>query len=143
VPVRISPEVMAEIAACSPLAPLHNPHNLSAIHALVRIAPNLARVASFDTSFHASNPRVATRYAIPKRQETQGIRRYGFHGISYASLIEQFPAICGGPVPRRLLAFHLGNGASLCAIEAGKSIVTTMGYSPLDGLTMGTRPGGG
>ena len=141
-PVRITPEVLTEIANCSPLAPLHNPHNLAAIEALAAIAPDLPQFASFDTSFHATNPKVATRYAIPKLMETRGIRRYGFHGLSYASLVQSLPEISGKKLPSRLLAFHLGNGASLCAIKNGESIATTMGYSPLDGLTMGTRSGG-
>jgi len=141
-PVRITPEVRNEIAACSPLAPLHNPHNLAAIDTLAELAPDLPQFASFDTSFHATNPDVATRYAIPKMIETSGIRRYGFHGLSYASLVRALPEISGAPLPSRLLAFHLGNGASLAAIKNGASIATTMGYSPLDGLTMGTRSGG-
>jgi len=141
-PQRITPEVHAEIAACTPLAPLHNPHNLAAITALAEIAPDLPQYVSFDTAFHATNPPVATRYAIPKTLETQGIRRYGFHGLSYSSLVQNLPALSGEKLPARLLAFHLGNGASLCAIKNGHSIATTMGYSPLDGLTMGTRAGG-
>ena len=141
-PVFITPEVLAEIASCTPLAPLHNPHNLAAIEALAEMAPDLPQYASFDTSFHATNPEVATRYAIPKMIETKGIRRYGFHGLSYASLVQTLPQVSGEKLPSRLLAFHLGNGASLCAIKNGKSIATTMGYSPLDGLTMGTRSGG-
>lgn len=141
-PMRISPDVMAEINACSPLAPLHNPHNLAAIETLAELAPDLPQFASFDTSFHATNPDVATRYAIPRMMETKGIRRYGFHGLSYASLVLKLPEISGAPLPSRLLAFHLGNGASLCAIRNGHSVATTMGYSPLDGLTMGTRSGG-
>jgi len=141
-PVRITPDILAEISNCTPLAPLHNPHNLAAIQALADIAPGLPQYASFDTSFHASNPEVATRYAIPKMIETKGIRRYGFHGLSYASLVQNLPSISGEKLPSRLLAFHLGNGASLCSIKNGKSIATTMGYSPLDGLTMGTRSGG-
>jgi acetate kinase len=141
-PVRITPEVRAEVAACSPLAPLHNPHNLAAIDALASLAPDLPQYASFDTSFHATNPEVATRYAIPRIEETRGIRRYGFHGLSYASLVANLPGVSGAALPARLLAFHLGNGASLCAIRNGRSIATTMGYSPLDGLTMGTRSGG-
>ncbi len=141
-PVRITDEVLAEIAECSPLAPLHNPHNLAAIQALREAAPDLPQFASFDTSFHATNPRVATRYAIPKTEETRGIRRYGFHGLSYASLVDNLPELSGRKLPSRLLAFHLGNGASICAIKNGESIATTMGYSPLDGLTMGTRSGG-
>ncbi len=141
-PTRVTPETLAEIAACTPLAPLHNPHNLAAITALAHIAPSLPQYVSFDTSFHATNPEVATRYALPKSLEAEGIRRYGFHGLSYASLVQILPAISGTELPTRLLAFHLGNGASLCAIKDGKSIATTMGYSPIDGLTMGTRAGG-
>ncbi|MBD0865404.1 MAG: acetate/propionate family kinase [Rhodobacteraceae bacterium] len=141
-PMRVNADVMAEIGACSPLAPLHNPHNLTAIQTLAETAPDLPQFASFDTSFHATNPDVATRYAIPRMMETRGIRRYGFHGLSYASLVETLPEVSGEALPSRLLAFHLGNGASLCAILNGKSIATTMGYSPLDGLTMGTRSGG-
>ncbi|MBZ4689689.1 MAG: acetate kinase [Cereibacter sp.] len=138
-PCRVTPEIEAEIAACIPLAPLHNPHNLAAIRALRAVAPDLPQFASFDTAFHASNPEEALRYALPPGHEE--IRRYGFHGISYAGLVEQLPAISGAPLPERLLALHLGNGASLCAIRGGQSVATTMGYSPLDGLTMGTRSG--
>jgi len=141
-PVRINAEVRAEIASCTPLAPLHNPHNLAAVDTLAEIAPELPQFASFDTSFHATNPDAATRYAIPRMMETKGIRRYGFHGLSYASLVQTLPQISGEKLPSRLLAFHLGNGASLCAIKNGQSIATTMGYSPLDGLTMSTRSGG-
>lgn len=141
-PVRLTPETRAEIASCTPLAPLHNPHNLAAIDTLAEIAPSLPQFASFDTAFHSTNPEVATRYAIPRMMETRGIRRYGFHGLSYASLVRRLPDVSGAPLPSRLLAFHLGNGASLCAIRNGQSIATTMGYSPLDGLTMGTRSGG-
>ncbi len=141
-PVRINSDVLAEISACSPLAPLHNPHNLAAIETLGELAPELPQFASFDTSFHATNPDVATRYAIPRMMETSGIRRYGFHGLSYASLVQSLPEVSGQKLPSRLLAFHLGNGASLAAILNGQSVATTMGYSPLDGLTMGTRSGG-
>ncbi|ATG44572.1 acetate kinase AckA [Phaeobacter piscinae] len=141
-PVRITPEIRSEIADCTPLAPLHNPHSLAAIDTMAATAPELPQFASFDTSFHATNPEVATRYAIPRVEETKGIRRYGFHGLSYASLVRRLPEISGVSLPSRILAFHLGNGASLCAIRNGQSIATTMGYSPLDGLTMGTRSGG-
>ncbi|KMW58409.1 Acetate kinase [Candidatus Rhodobacter oscarellae] len=141
-PVRLTPENIAEIVSCTPLAPLHNPHNLAAIEALSASAPDLPQFASFDTAFHTSNPDVATRYAIPKMMETKGIRRYGFHGLSYASMVKRLPEVSGAALPSRLLAFHLGNGASLCAIHNGRSVATTMGYSPLDGLTMGTRSGG-
>ena len=138
---RIDAAVLAQIAACIPLAPLHNPANLSAILALTEIAPDLPQYASFDTGFHATNPDVALRYALPSTIEAEGIRRYGFHGLSYAAIVRKLPEISGEPLPKRLLALHLGNGASACAILDGKSQASTMGYSPLDGLTMGTRAG--
>jgi acetate kinase len=141
-PCRVTPVVEAQIEACVPLAPLHNPANLTAIRALADLAPGLPQYASFDTAFHATNPEVALRYALPPEAEALGLRRYGFHGISYASIVARWPALTGGPLPRRLLALHLGNGASACAIQGGVSVATTMGYSPLDGLTMGTRTGG-
>ena len=137
VPTRITPRTLAEIRACIPLAPLHNPHNLAAIEALAAQAPDLPQFASFDTGFHATNPRVATTYAVPDDWQKSNIRRFGFHGISYEALVANHPA----PLPDRLLAFHLGNGASICAIVNGQSVATTMGYSPLEGLTMGTRSG--
>ena len=140
-PCRLDAATLAEIEACVPLAPLHNPANLTAIRAVAALAPDLPQFASFDTAFHATNPEVATRYAIPEAEAARGIRRYGFHGISYAALVARLPAQSGAPLPRRLLALHLGNGASICAIEDGRSVATTMGYSPLDGLTMGTRSG--
>jgi acetate kinase len=136
-PVRLTPDSLAQIAACNTLAPLHNPHNLSGIHALMRLAPDLPQYGSFDTAFHATNPDIAVTYAIPQAERAKGIRRYGFHGLSYASLVEALRP----NLPRRLLALHLGNGASLCAILEGRSIATSMGYSPLDGLVMGSRAG--
>lgn len=138
-PCRITPDVLTGIEACVPLAPLHNPANLAAIRALAAIAPDLAQFTSFDTAFHATMPDTVARYALPPEAEALGIRRYGFHGISYAGLVQTMAA--KGPLPRRLLALHLGNGASLCAIVNGASVATTMGYSPLEGLTMGTRCG--
>ena len=133
-PCLLTPETIAKIAACIPLAPLHNPANLACIAALAHL--NLPQYASFDTAFHASIPAIASTYAIPEPDRATGLRRYGFHGLSYASLIAQLD-----PLPEKLLAFHLGNGASLCAILNGKSVATSMGYSPTDGLTMGTRCG--
>lgn len=139
-PTRITPATRDAIAACIPLAPLHNPHNLAAIDAITALAPDLPQVACFDTAFHATNPDLATQYALPPEITAQGIRRYGFHGLSYAALTRTLPDVAGH-LPRRLLACHLGNGASLCAIRDGQSVATTMGYSPLEGLTMGTRTG--
>ena len=137
----ITPAVRSAIAEAQPLAPLHNPHHLGAIDALAALLPDLPQVAAFDTGFHRSNPDVARRYALPDRAETAALRRYGFHGISYESLVQNFPQTTGADLPRRLLALHLGNGASLCAILEGQSVATTMGFSPLGGLTMGTRAG--
>lgn len=141
-PCRVTPAVLAGIEAVVPLAPLHNPANLTAMRALGRLAPELPQYASFDTGFHATNPPVAVRYALPPEAEAMGLRRYGFHGISYAGLVRGLGERLAGRLPERLLALHLGNGASLCAIRGGVSVATTMGYSPLDGLTMGTRTGG-
>ncbi len=140
-PARITPEIRAAIAECIPLAPLHNPHNLAAIDAVGDRAPGVPQVAAFDTGFHASNPDLATHYALPRAMAEAGLRRYGFHGLSYAALVRTLPAATGASLPRRVLACHLGNGASLCAIEDGRSVATTMGYSPLEGLSMGTRCG--
>ena len=141
-PCRLTPEHEAEIERCVALAPLHNPPNLLGIRAIARLHAHLPQYACFDTAFHATNPEVALRYALPQTEDARGIRRYGFHGISYASLVDRLPGLSGRPLPRRLLALHLGNGASICAIHDGRSVATTMGYSPLDGLTMGTRAGG-
>ncbi len=138
---RVDALVSAGIAACVPLAPLHNPANLAGIEALEALLPGLPQYASFDTAFHATNPEVARRYALPVAEHVRGIRRFGFHGISYAGLVRKVKETAVDGLPKRLLGLHLGNGASLCAICDGVSVATTMGYSPLDGLTMGTRAG--
>jgi acetate kinase len=131
---RITPDILAQISAAAALAPLHNPANLAGIAALADAYPNLPQFAAFDTAFHATIPCVEHRYAIA---QTEGLRRYGFHGLSYASMVRRLHP----DLPRRLLGFHLGNGASICAIVNGESRATTMGYSPQDGLAMGTRAG--
>ncbi|MCB2104149.1 MAG: acetate kinase, partial [Rhodobacteraceae bacterium] len=138
---ELTPLVLARARDAATLAPLHNPPAIAVIAAVARTRPGLRQIACFDTAFHATIPEVGWRYALPDLPETRGIRRYGFHGLSYASLAARLPAATGGPLPRRLLAAHLGNGASLCAIRDGRSVATTMGYSPLGGLTMGTRTG--
>jgi len=140
-PARVTPDILNEIRACVPLAPLHNPHNIAAMETLARLVPDLPQFASFDTAFHATMPEVERLYALPPHIAARGIRRYGFHGTSYASLVRLWPSVTGGALPDRVLAFHLGNGVSLCAIHEGRSVATTMGYSPLEGLTMGTRTG--
>lgn len=140
-PCRITPKVRAQIAEAAALAPLHNPHHLAGIDAVAALMPDLPQFACFDTGFHATNPPLARRYALPDIEATGGVQRYGFHGISYAALASEFETQTGAPLPSRLLALHLGNGASLCAIKDGQSVATTMGFSPLNGLTMGTRAG--
>jgi acetate kinase len=140
-PARIDAAVLAELDALCPLAPLHQPHNLAAIRAIARLAPSLPQVACFDTSFHHGQPPVAQRFALPRELHEVGVRRYGFHGLSYdyiaSALREQAPAVASG----RVVVAHLGAGASLCAMLNGKSIDTTMGFTALDGLPMGTRCG--
>ncbi|RYI03763.1 MAG: acetate kinase [Acetobacteraceae bacterium] len=136
---RVTPDILRQVRDCVPLAPLHNPANLVGIEAVAALAPGLPQYAAFDTAFHATNPDVAVTYALPKAERDRGLRRYGFHGISYAALVRVLGS--RDPLPKRLLAFHLGNGCSIAAIVEGRSVATTMGYSPLDGLTMGTRSG--
>lgn len=140
-PCRVTAAVEAGIEACATLAPLHNPANLMGIRALGRLAPDLPQYASFDTAFHATNPVLATTYALPLTERQRGLRRYGFHGLSYAAIVRKVKEMAPNALPERLLVFHLGNGASACAILRGHSVASTMGYSPLDGLTMGTRGG--
>ena len=130
----ITADILAQITAAVPLAPLHNPANLAGIHAIAQMHPNLPQYAAFDTAFHATIPPEEYLYAIPAGE---GLRRYGFHGLSYASMVRRLRP----NLPRRLLGLHLGNGASACAILDGCSIATTMGASPQDGLIMGTRAG--
>lgn len=140
-PRRIDAAVLDGLERLCPLAPLHQPHNLAAIRAIQRLAPDLPQVACFDTAFHHGRPPLATRFAIPRALHDQGIRRYGFHGLSYEyvarRLAELDPALSAG----RVVVAHLGNGASLCALSAGRSVDTTMGFTALDGLMMGTRCG--
>jgi acetate kinase len=131
---------MVYLHGLEPLAPLHQPHNLAAVEAFMRACPGLPQVACFDTAFHAGTPEVEQRFALPDRFLQQGVRRYGFHGLSYRYLADRLAALTPRAAGRMLLA-HLGNGASLCAVRAGRSLATTMGFSALDGLMMGTRSG--
>jgi acetate kinase len=140
-PTTVTSDVTAEIGRCCVLAPLHNPVELACIEAIAEMLPDLLQIACFDTAFHAGNPPVATHYALPPDYWARGFRRFGFHGLSYSSIVHTLPTLTGASLPQRLLAFHLGNGASECAIRGGRSVATTMGYSPLEGLTMGTRAG--
>jgi acetate kinase len=138
---RITDAVEAEITRLSTLAPLHNPPALAGIAAVRARWPDLPQFAAFDTAFHATNPAVATAYALPAAIRAEGLRRYGFHGLNYAAVWRRLNECGLASRARRLLVFHLGNGASACAMVGGVSVATSMGYSPLDGLTMGTRTG--
>ena len=141
VPVLINETVLAELETLIPLAPLHQPHNLATIRALLDIKPSLPQVACFDTAFHHTQPAVAQRFALPQRFVDEGIRRYGFHGLSYEYIASILPSLDPTLADARIIVAHLGSGASLCALYKGNSIATTMGFSPLDGLVMGTRCG--
>jgi acetate kinase len=139
-PVLVTAETIKELTALVPLAPLHQPHNVAPIEALQSLLPGLPQVACFDTAFHADQPESATRFALPEKYWQAGLRRYGFHGLSYEAILHALPSIAGS-VPARLVIAHLGNGASMAAIRDGTCVATTMGFSTLDGLVMGTRPG--
>jgi acetate kinase len=140
-PVRVTAAIMAQLRGLNSLAPLHQPHNLTAIDILQKLKPDLPQIACFDTAFHAGHDLLFNSYALPQALTDQGIRRYGFHGLSYEWIVHvlrrDYPDLAGG----RVIAAHLGNGASLCAIKDGISIDTTMGMTALDGLPMGTRCG--
>jgi acetate kinase len=140
-PVRITPQVMQELAKFSPLAPLHQPHNLGGIAAFSKLHPALPQVACFDTSFHMTQPVVATTFALPRALTEKGVRRYGFHGISYEYIAGILPDHLGARADGKVIVAHLGNGASMCAMDKRRSVATTMGFSALDGLMMGTRSG--
>lgn len=140
-PVRIDAELMAELESLCPLAPLHQPHNLAAIKQLRELRPDLPQVACFDTAFHRSQPDLAQRFALPEEYARRGILRYGFHGLSYEYIARQLPLHDAAAAAGRTIVAHLGNGASMCAMRAGSSIATTMGFTALDGLMMGQRGG--
>jgi acetate kinase len=139
-PVRVDGAILKELASLIPLAPLHQPHNVAPIEALQALLPTLPQVACFDTAFHTTQPEIATRFPLPEKFWQAGLRRYGFHGLSYEAILHALPAVASG-APSRLVIAHLGNGASMAAIRDGKCVATTMGFSTLDGLVMGTRPG--
>lgn len=140
-PCRVTADLIEELAKLVPLAPLHQPHNLAPIRVLARDFPALAQFACFDTGFHADNAPLATTFAIPRELTEQGIRRYGFHGISYEYIASCLPDYLGDVAEGRVVMAHLGNGASLCAMHHRRSVATTMGFTALDGLMMGTRCG--
>ena len=141
VPRLVDEALLGKLESFNALAPLHQPHNLAAISAIAKLAPGLPQVACFDTAFHHDRPRIATRFAIPRALHDQGIRRYGFHGLSYEYISKRLAELDPGLAAGRVIAAHLGNGASLCAMASGRSVDTTMGFTALDGLVMGTRCG--
>lgn len=140
-PLRLDSDALQKLQALVPLAPLHQPHNLAGIEAAQQAFPDAVHVACFDTAFHRSHPFVADTFALPRSFYDEGIRRYGFHGLSYEFITRRlkadYPALHAG----RVIVAHLGNGASMCAIRNGRSVASTMGFTALDGLPMGTRCG--
>jgi len=141
-PILIDDAVMAELTQLVPLAPLHQPHNLRAIAALKRLHPKLPQIACFDTAFHHGQPAIATSFALPWQLTAEGVRRYGFHGLSYEFIASVLPEHLGAAQAEgRVIVAHLGNGASLCAMRGRESQATTMGFTALDGLPMGERCG--
>jgi acetate kinase len=138
-PARVTPAVRVELEQLVPLAPLHQPVCLAALDAAARLAPNAVHVACFDTAFHRTIPEVARRYALPR--EHADLIAYGFHGLSYDYIASVLPTHVGTRADGRVIVAHLGSGASMCALRGRSSIATTMGFTPLDGLVMATRPG--
>jgi acetate kinase len=140
-PALINDQVLAKLAELVPLAPLHQPHNLAPIRAIARAAPHIPQVACFDTAFHRSQPALAQAFGLPREITAAGVHRYGFHGLSYDYIVTRLRETEPALARQRLVIAHLGNGASLCAVRDGKSVASTMGFTAVDGLMMGTRSG--
>src|SRR5215468_4905777 len=140
-PILIDAAVLASLERYVPLAPLHQPNNLAPIRALLSRFPQLPQVACFDTAFHRGHSAVADHFAIPEHFYAEGVRRYGFHGLSYEYIAERLRTVAPEVAARRVIIAHLGSGASMCALSNGRSVESTMGFTALDGLPMGTRPG--
>ena len=140
-PVLIDQAVVTRLERYVSLAPLHQPHNLAPIKTLAKNFPALPQVACFDTAFHRNHDALADHYAIPHQLHAEGVRRYGFHGLSYEYIAKSLPQVAPDIAGGRVIVAHLGSGASMCAIKGGKSVESTMGFTALDGLAMGTRPG--
>jgi acetate kinase len=140
-PVRVDDAVLAELDTLVPLAPLHQPHNVAPIRTIAAHAPHLPQVACFDTAFHRTQAHVVQAFGLPRRYYDQGVRRYGFHGLSYEYIAGRLPEVAPGIAMSRVVVAHLGNGASACAIQKGRSVASTMGFTAVDGLMMGTRCG--
>jgi acetate kinase len=140
-PVCLDAGVVAQLEQFIPLAPLHQPHNLAPIRRLLEVVPGVPQVACFDTAFHRSNPPLSQRFALPAELHEAGVQRYGFHGLSYEYVASALPSVDAAAAAGRTVVMHLGNGASMCALRAGRSEASTMGFTALDGLPMGTRSG--
>jgi len=140
-PVLVDDPVIARLEALVPLARLHQPHNLAAIRALVKLHPKLPQVACFDTAFHRTQPAIAQAFALPREIEAAGVKRYGFHGLSYQYIAGMLPDHLGAAADGRIIVAHLGAGASMCAMRNRRSVASTMGFTVIDGLMMGTRTG--
>jgi len=140
-PVRVDAQVVAKLEKLVPLAPLHQPHNLAPIRIVAERAPQLPQVACFDTGFHRAQAELAQAFALPAEITERGVRRYGFHGLSYEYIASALPGIDAKAGAGRVVVAHLGNGASMCAMHAGRSVASTMGFTAVDGLPMGTRCG--
>ena len=140
-PVLIDHAVVSRLERYVSLAPLHQPYNLAPIRTLLGHSPSLPQVACFDTAFHRDHDAVADHYAIPYQLHAEGVRRYGFHGLSYEYIAKRLPRVAPEIASGRVIVAHLGSGASMCAMKGGKSVESTMGFTALDGLAMGTRPG--
>jgi acetate kinase len=140
-PVRVDAAMVAKLERLIPLAPLHQPHNLAPIRALLERSPALPQVACFDTAMHRSNPALAQMFALPAELTEAGVRRYGFHGLSYEYIASVLPQFDARAAQGRTVVLHLGNGASMCALQSGRSVASTMGFTAVDGLPMGTRSG--
>ena len=140
-PVRVDEAVLAKLDKLVPLAPLHQPHNLAPIRFVAKTLPQLPQVACFDTGFHRAQSELAQAYALPRAITDRGVRRYGFHGLSYEYIASVLPRVDAKAAAGRVVVAHLGNGASMCALSAGRSVASTMGFTAVDGLPMGTRSG--
>jgi len=140
-PVLVDRAVIEALTKLVPLAPLHQPHNLAPIEAIAAATPTVPQVACFDTAFHRTQPALAQEFALPRELTAAGVRRYGFHGLSYDYIVSRLQAIDPVLAQSRLVIAHLGNGASLCAVCEGRSVANTMGFTAVDGLMMGTRTG--
>ncbi len=140
-PVRLDEAALQALDELVPLAPLHQPHNLTPVRALQRVAPGLPQIGCFDTAFHASCPPLHQRFGLPREVHDAGVRRYGFHGLSYEYIAGRLPEVDAAAATGRTVVMHLGNGASMCALRQGRSVATSMGFTALDGLMMGTRCG--